>query len=127
VNRKEVSRDYADYAETEVMLGECARVRVEYLPLSSSAHRMLQRSIAPTQRLMIAAVAILAISIGACTSQEQKDKEATPVLSGPPSTTFPMPPLSARTELGWVLNDGKHATLADYQGKVLVLDLYATW
>jgi thiol-disulfide isomerase/thioredoxin len=29
--------------------------------------------------------------------------------------------------LGWVLNDGKHATLADYPGKVLVLDFYATW
>ena len=29
--------------------------------------------------------------------------------------------------MGWVLNDGKRATLADYQGKVLVLDFYATW
>lgn len=76
---------------------------------------------------MLAAVAMLAVLIGACTSQEQKDKEATPVLAGPPSTTFPMPPLNARAELGWVLSDGKSATLADYQGKVLVLDFYATW
>jgi thiol-disulfide isomerase/thioredoxin len=38
-----------------------------------------------------------------------------------------MPPLNARAELGWVLNDGKRATVADYQGKVLVLDFYATW
>jgi thiol-disulfide isomerase/thioredoxin len=38
-----------------------------------------------------------------------------------------MPPLNARTELGWVLNDGKRETLADYKGKVLVLDFYATW
>lgn len=29
--------------------------------------------------------------------------------------------------MGWVLNDGQRATLADYHGKVLVLDFYATW
>lgn len=38
-----------------------------------------------------------------------------------------MPPLSERAELGWVLSDGKRATLADFQGRVLVLDFYATW
>jgi thiol-disulfide isomerase/thioredoxin len=76
---------------------------------------------------MLVAVSILAISIGACTLQKQADKEATPALSGPPQTTFPMPPLEARNELGWVLNDGSRATLVDYQGTVLVLDFYATW
>lgn len=49
------------------------------------------------------------------------------MLSGPPNTTYPMPPLKARSEMGWVLNDGKRASLADYEGKVLVLDFYATW
>ena len=29
--------------------------------------------------------------------------------------------------MGWVLNDGKRAKLGDYQGRVLVLDFYATW
>lgn len=29
--------------------------------------------------------------------------------------------------MGWTLNDGRRVTLADYQGKVLVLDFYATW
>lgn len=29
--------------------------------------------------------------------------------------------------MGWALNDSKRASLADYQGKVLVLDFYATW
>lgn len=29
--------------------------------------------------------------------------------------------------MGWVLNDGQRARLADYNGKVLVLDFYATW
>lgn len=76
---------------------------------------------------LLATMIILSISLGACTSQKQTDKEATPVLSGPPSTAFPMPPLDARAEMGWVLNDGQLATLADYHGKVLVLDCYATW
>jgi len=29
--------------------------------------------------------------------------------------------------MGWVLSDGKRATVADYKGTVLVLDFYATW
>jgi thiol-disulfide isomerase/thioredoxin len=29
--------------------------------------------------------------------------------------------------MGWVLSDGKRVTMGDYQGKVLVLDFYATW
>jgi thiol-disulfide isomerase/thioredoxin len=88
---------------------------------------MSLKPIAPTQLVVLALVAVFAISTGACTNQEQTNKDATPVLSGPPSTAFPMPPLNARAEIGWVLNDGKRAKLADYQGKVLVLDFYATW
>jgi thiol-disulfide isomerase/thioredoxin len=38
-----------------------------------------------------------------------------------------MPPLNAQAEMGWVLSDGSRARLTDYQGKVLVLDFYATW
>ncbi len=76
---------------------------------------------------MLAAVALSAVALGACTSETQPDKDAPPVLSAPPGTTFPMPPLNARTDLGWVSSDGKRATLADFRGKVLVLDFYATW
>jgi thiol-disulfide isomerase/thioredoxin len=75
------------------------------------------------------AVATVSI-VGACTSEKPTDKAdrvATPTLSGPPATTFPLPPLDAHAQLGWVFNDGKRATLADYHGKVLVLDFYATW
>jgi thiol-disulfide isomerase/thioredoxin len=70
---------------------------------------------------------LFASFIAACTSRKPPHTEATPVLSGPPNTTYPMPPLKARPEMGWALNDGKRATLAEYQGKVLVLDFYATW
>jgi thiol-disulfide isomerase/thioredoxin len=38
-----------------------------------------------------------------------------------------MPPLKADAELGWLLADGTRQRLADYRGKVLVVDFYATW
>ena len=38
-----------------------------------------------------------------------------------------MPPLSSYSEMGWVGTNGQRSRLLDYRGKVLVLDLYATW
>jgi thiol-disulfide isomerase/thioredoxin len=92
----------------------------------SSADRM-QKAIAPRQLLVLAVIAAFSICSGACTGDKPTDKEATPILSSPPSTTLPMPPLNARSEMGWVLTDGSRSKLADYQDKVLVLDFYATW
>jgi thiol-disulfide isomerase/thioredoxin len=88
---------------------------------------MLSKYISLPNLITLAVVMLFASSLGACTSRKPPYTEATPVLSGPPNTTYPMPPLKARSELGWVLNDSKRATLADYEGKVLVLDFYATW
>jgi len=82
---------------------------------------------ATTSALLLAAVAILSIFDSACTRDKPSLKDSTPVTSSSPNTTIRMPPLDARAELGWVLSDGKRATLADYHGKVLVLDFYATW
>jgi thiol-disulfide isomerase/thioredoxin len=87
---------------------------------------MILKPNGPIQILLLAIVVAFAISSGACRNQKQSETE-TPVLSGQPSTTFPMPPTKANAEMGWVLKDGKRARLADYQGKVLVLDFYATW
>jgi thiol-disulfide isomerase/thioredoxin len=77
--------------------------------------------------LILASLVLFAVSNGACSSRQSANSEATPVLRGPPSTTFPMPPLRAEPQLGWVLSDSRRATLADYKGKVLALDFYATW
>lgn len=49
------------------------------------------------------------------------------MLSSPPNTALPLAPANANAELGWVLSDGSRARISNYQGKVLVLDFYATW
>jgi thiol-disulfide isomerase/thioredoxin len=76
---------------------------------------------------MLSVVISFVSFMSSCTHQKPADNGPTPVLSGPPRTSLPMPPLDAHFHIGWVLRDGKHAYLTDYQGDVLVLDFYATW
>jgi len=74
---------------------------------------------------MVACGVLLAISV-AC---ENADTNKTPVVSGPPSTTFPMPPASGKSlnNMGWQLADGQRNLFSQYSGSVLILDFYATW
>jgi len=70
---------------------------------------------------------VLLILCAACSST---DTTKTPVIStSPRGTTYPMPPFKGTSiaNMGWELNDGKHSVFADNQGKVLILDFYATW
>ncbi|MEP6741324.1 MAG: TlpA disulfide reductase family protein [bacterium] len=69
---------------------------------------------------------VLVPFIDACTKRLAND-EPPPLASGPPQTTYPMPPLSSHTEMGWVGANNERSRLMDYRGKVLVLDFYATW
>lgn len=81
----------------------------------------------PATPFMLAIFVVLAITWGGCTGPKPHDTSPTPVLSGPPNTTFPMPPLKPDAEMGWALANGDRARLSNYRGKVLVLDFYATW
>jgi thiol-disulfide isomerase/thioredoxin len=65
----------------------------------------------------------------ACAPKGESENGPTPVLSGPPNTTFPMPPARSEAlgQMGWILPDGQRVTMSSYHGKVLVLDFYATW
>ena len=74
---------------------------------------------------MVACCVLLAISV-AC---ENADTNKTPAVSGPPSTTFPMPPTSGKSlnDMGWQLADGQRNLFSQYSGSVLILDFYATW
>lgn len=71
---------------------------------------------------------VLVLASNACSSSETNN--STPILSSPPSTSLPLPPIrtdSGDSDLGWTLADGTRVKLSDHRGKVLVLDLYATW
>lgn len=85
-------------------------------------------AIAPaTSRRVFIALVLAITPFTACTTRNSSDTDPTPVLSGPPNTTFPMPPLKADAEMGWAVANGERARISDYRGKVLVLDFYATW
>jgi thiol-disulfide isomerase/thioredoxin len=79
-------------------------------------------------------VCVFALFLSGC-GNGSSGNESTPVISGPPNTAFPMPPMNpaSSAELGWVLLEDKNerevrrAKIANYHGSVLVLDLYATW
>ncbi|HKO98985.1 MAG TPA: TlpA disulfide reductase family protein [Pyrinomonadaceae bacterium] len=73
------------------------------------------------------AIVGLSVFLIACSNDKPGGVEATPVLSGPPSTTFPMPPLKPDADIGWLTAEGQRQRLGEYRGKVLVLDFYATW
>jgi thiol-disulfide isomerase/thioredoxin len=95
--------------------------------LNAFAQLALSKSIASAKISAPALVILLGSFMFSCTSQKGNDNQPTPVLSGPSTTTYPMPPLTASAQMGWALSDGHRVTLADYAGKVLVLDFYATW
>lgn len=81
-----------------------------------------------TIRLLRTAILFLSLATAfACNTQKSADSDPTPVLSGPSNTTYPMPPMQPDAEMGWALADGSRSRVADYRGKVLVLDFYATW
>jgi thiol-disulfide isomerase/thioredoxin len=77
--------------------------------------------------LVLLAISLsIAILLSACT-EPVANKEATPPSSALPATTYPMPPLSAYAQMGWIDSKSQRSRLIDYRGKVLVLDFYATW
>ena len=72
----------------------------------------------------------VALLLTACNANNTKSSNSTPVISNPPTgTTYPMPPTGTMSlaNMGWQLSDGKRSIFSDYKGKVLILDLYATW
>jgi thiol-disulfide isomerase/thioredoxin len=76
-------------------------------------------------------LAILLCVLAACNSNDNdlsSSSSKTPVGSGPPNTAFPMPPMNGTiNNLGWNVGGGRRNVFSDFKGKVLVLDLYATW
>ena len=87
-----------------------------------------QRKIFAPLRLCASIFLCGLILITGCNSNDTT-KSKTPVISGAPSgTTYPMPPANGASiaTMGWE-SEGKRSVFAEYKGKVLVLDFYATW
>jgi cytochrome c biogenesis protein CcmG/thiol:disulfide interchange protein DsbE len=91
--------------------------------LQTLAHH-LSSQIRSSRIFLLASILCVAILISACAKPVAPNE---PLSSGPSGTTYPMPPLSSYSELGWIGTNGQRARLLDYRGKVLVLDFYATW
>ncbi|MBA2703607.1 MAG: TlpA family protein disulfide reductase [Blastocatellia bacterium] len=89
--------------------------------LKNAARHLLLNSLS----LILLAISLsVAILCGACA---RTNNEPTPPASTLPATTYPMPPLSAYAQMGWIDANNQRSRLLDYRGKVLVLDFYATW
>ena len=73
-------------------------------------------------------VCLLIILLAACNSDDPSNSRA-PVISAPPRTSLPMPPLSGNSlaNMGWTLANRGRTNISQQQGKVLILDFYATW
>lgn len=86
--------------------------------------------------LQLSALVICLLTFG-CGQQPRYAKSettnATPQSSAQlPRTNLPMPPVASSHDAGaqaggWTLLDGRRESLSDYRGRVLVLDLYATY
>jgi len=79
--------------------------------------------------LSLTLVVLVLTFVCACNSNENLSNSNAPVVSNPPPTALPMPPLNGKSieKMGWVLADGKHSSFGEFKGKVLILDFYATW
>jgi thiol-disulfide isomerase/thioredoxin len=91
----------------------------------------------PSSKSVAVGFLLVLVSLLAPACSEKGINEGpTPVLSGPPSTTFPMPPAAngSLSELGWVVLPASPQSesvtrkkIGEFRGKILVLDMYATW
>jgi cytochrome c biogenesis protein CcmG, thiol:disulfide interchange protein DsbE len=78
--------------------------------------------------LLLFSAAICVVALNGCHKPSENSSLSPPVVSAPPKTNYPMPPIKAEhANLGWTIANEQHVRLADYQDKVIILDFYATW
>jgi len=89
----------------------------------------MSNAVSFSRLLSLALVVFVLTTVCACNSNERSANSNAPVVSNPPPTALPMPPLKGKSieKMGWVLADGKHTSFGEFKGKVLILDFYATW
>jgi thiol-disulfide isomerase/thioredoxin len=80
-----------------------------------------------SQRTRVALCLLLicgVLAVGSCrlSNPPRADRSASQSPGGPSSS-----PAAKASNYGWTLENNQRAKLADYKGKVVVLDFYATW
>lgn len=93
--------------------------------LKSVTKQLQKHKLLPAVLIICTSVLLLS-----CNGTDLSEDKKTPVVSAaPPNTTYPMPPVKTASinNMGWKLSDGSHSLFSEYNGKVLVLDFYATW
>jgi cytochrome c biogenesis protein CcmG, thiol:disulfide interchange protein DsbE len=90
---------------------------------------MMSNGISFWRLLSLTLVTLVLTFFCACNSNENLSNSNAPVISSPPPTALPMPPLNGKSieKMGWVLANGTHTSFGEFKGKVLILDFYATW
>jgi thiol-disulfide isomerase/thioredoxin len=90
---------------------------------------MMSKTISIWRLISLLLVVLLLTIVAGCNSKDRSNSSNTPVISNPPPTALPMPPLKGKSieKMGWVLADGNHTSFGEFKGKVLILDFYATW
>jgi len=90
-------------------------------------HRTSARVVLAT--LLLASALVVAGCNGKDTTGNANANAHAPVISAPPKTALPMPPLNGKSleQMGWSLTDGSRNAFSTFKGKVLILDFYATW
>jgi thiol-disulfide isomerase/thioredoxin len=109
----------------DVSIGSGA-TRVEYPPMRAIRQptlRLLSGHIRSSAIPILTSLCVLfLVSCG-----KGSNTSETPVLSRPPETSYPMPPVKTNSEMGWTVGSIQHVRLSDAHAKVIVLDFYATW
>ena len=116
-------------------------MRESFTAESSALHASPNSSSRPAQ---LAAAVLCLLALVACGEEPRYAKSAptsdsaaatptpeTPRGPAPPRTNLPMPPVASShgstLTPGWTLLSGQRESLADNRGKVLIVDLYATY
>src|SRR5262245_19524251 len=93
--------------------------------------RLIQSRMTATKRskTLIIFLALCSLLLLRSGNSNDSGNSNTPVVSAPPSTTYPMPPVANNSllNMGWELSGGKRSVFSEHKGKVLILDFYATW
>jgi len=101
----------------------------EFKLITERTKKRMNNAISFWRSITLTLVILVLTIVCACNSNDNPGNSNAPVVSNPPPTALPMPPLKGKSieNMGWVLADGKHNSFGEFKGKVLILDFYATW